>query len=167
MEGSGGALWRQLYRDLLRAAPRAVSGNRPLTKILVSKIRQGFDEYRCTQQQVSHELLYRKGCNTLGILKLARELGSIERMLVSTVLEMYRKRLNSEIQPPPSRRRMKPLQKKAYDEAFIEYDRVISRIEQELEIILPRDRCNRSLEWIPPIRNLHKGDPLLPPEKHK
>ncbi|KAJ1940794.1 hypothetical protein FBU59_003700 [Linderina macrospora] len=155
------AQWRQLYRELLHAAPRTVSNNGPSSRILASKIRQGFTENTSTDNTHSDlSLLYTRGYNTLAFLKLARELGSVERKLVTSIVQVYKDRQAADVKPPIYRKKLQKHQKQVYDETFEEYDRVLESIERDLEIILPRDRFVRSLEWIPKLNNLHKGDPV-------
>ncbi|KAI9505632.1 hypothetical protein GGI25_004627 [Coemansia spiralis] len=159
---SEGIRWCMLlYRDLLRAAPRAISGNRQHAKILMQKIRQGFDENKNVQSEVEKEELCRRGNKTLGLLKLARELGSIERMLVDAIVNIYKKRQSAAVKPPVYRRRMQPLSSQTYEKTYVEYDKVISKIEQDLDVILPQDKCARSLNWIPSLKNLYKNDAAL------
>ncbi|KAJ1955306.1 hypothetical protein DL89DRAFT_291848 [Linderina pennispora] len=156
------AQWRQLYRELLRAAPRTVSNHRPTSRILATKIRQGFTENTSTDNTHSDlALLYTRGYNTLAFLKLARELGSVERKLVTSIVQVYKDRKAADEKPPIHKKKWQKHQKQVYDETFGEYDRVLESIERDLEIILPRDRFVRSLEWIPKLDNLHKGDPLV------
>ncbi|KAI8322303.1 hypothetical protein GQ54DRAFT_333336 [Martensiomyces pterosporus] len=157
------AEWRTLYRDLLRATPRATSGKSSTpVKVLMSKVRQGFDE-NSDPNHTDTELqsLYRRGHNTLVFLKLAHELGSVERKLVASILRMHKERRIVEEKPPLHKRKFLPHQKRIYDETYEEYDRTIENIERDLDIILPKDKFVRSLEWIPALKNLHRGDPIL------
>ncbi|KAJ2392589.1 hypothetical protein GGI05_002635 [Coemansia sp. RSA 2603] len=151
--------WRTLYRNLVRAAPGAVSGKRKATQATLAKIRQGFEENKnAAHTDRDRALLYERGHNTLIFLKLARELESVERHLVSAILAVQAHRRETEEKPPISRRRLQPLQRLVYSETFDEYDKAIASIESDLGVLLPRDRISPSLSWIPPLKNLHIGN---------
>ncbi|KAI7833409.1 hypothetical protein BX661DRAFT_196611 [Kickxella alabastrina] len=154
-----GAKWRTLYRELARAAPGVVSAKRQPTVAILGKIRQGFNENKsATHAADDLKSLYERGYNTLGFLKLARELDSVERRLATAVLDLHKQRRITEEKPPAYKRRLQPLQKRVYDETYAEYDRVVANIERDLNIILPRDKVSQSLEWIPLLKSLHRGD---------
>ncbi|KAJ1822111.1 hypothetical protein LPJ60_002196 [Coemansia sp. RSA 2675] len=128
----------------------------------MAKVRQGFQEKSERQLSGSEQAqLYRQGRNTLGFLKLACEPGSVERGVVDVVLRIHKERNAAEVKPGIRRRRLQALQMQAYDSAYRNYDTVISGIARELDIILPQDTHTRSLEWIPQLKRLHKGDPAL------
>ncbi|KAJ2779011.1 hypothetical protein H4R18_004246 [Coemansia javaensis] len=153
-----GARWRALHRSLLRAAPGAASGRRRDTSAIIRKIRQGFDEgRRAALSDAELAAVYRRGCNTLGFLKLARELGSVERAVVASILQMEARREATDEKPPAFKRRLQGLQAQEYAEAHVGVDRAVASIEQELDIILPRYTSRRSLEWIPRLRSLYGG----------
>ncbi|KAJ1963993.1 hypothetical protein GGI12_001713 [Dipsacomyces acuminosporus] len=128
----------------------------------MGKVRQGFEENK-DPKHTEDELhsLYKRGYNTLAFLKLAHELGSVERRLVASMLRMHKERKITDEKPPIYKRKFLPHQNRIYDETYNEYDRAIAGIERDLDIILPRDKFARSLEWIPPLKNLHRGDPIL------
>ncbi|KAJ2087837.1 hypothetical protein GGI16_006409 [Coemansia sp. S142-1] len=156
------AEWRALYRRIIRAVPRITLGKRTPTAIAMAKVRQGFQEKREHQLSESERArLYRQGWNTLGFLKLARELGSIEREVVNAILRVHRGRSAAEEKPGIKRRRLQPLQVQVYDSSYSNYDKTIANIARDLDIVLPQDTLTRSLEWIPLLRRLHKGDPAL------
>ncbi|KAJ2804024.1 hypothetical protein H4S07_004326 [Coemansia furcata] len=128
----------------------------------MAKVRQGFQERR--KQPLSESeiaILYRQGWNTLGFLKLARELGSIEREVVNTILRVHRERSAAEEKPGTKRRRLQPLQMQTYDLSYNSYDETIANIARDLDIVLPQDTLTRSLDWIPRLKRLHRGDPAL------
>lgn len=149
--------WLSLYRSLLRAVPRATSAHPKRTRAAIGKVRQGFEGNKLTNPtRAELEALYRKGYNTLGFLKLARELGSIERQLVTAILDMQSFRQQADEKPPVIRRKLQPLQRKIYENYYAEYDRAIANIERDLDIVLPHDKITRTLEWIPSLPNLYK-----------
>ncbi|KAJ2139215.1 hypothetical protein IW139_001110 [Coemansia sp. RSA 353] len=151
--------WRTLYRCLLRAAPRVVSGNKKQARIIAATIRQGFDEspkYGSTEHGPA--ALYRKGYNTLGFLKLARELGSVERQLVTSILQIQVERQASDIKPVTYRRKLKPQQERLQSEAYDKLDWAIFNIAHDLDIILPPYQTQRTLEWIPQLKHLYRND---------
>ncbi|KAJ2861819.1 hypothetical protein GGH94_004653 [Coemansia aciculifera] len=156
------AEWRALYRRIVRAVPRITLGKRTPTAIAMAKVRQGFQMKRDHQLSESERArLYRQGWNTLGFLKLARELGSVERGVVSAILRVHRERSAAEEKPGTKRRRLQPQQVQAYDSSYNNYDEAIANIALDLDIVLPQDTLTRSLEWIPLLKRLHKGDPAL------
>ncbi|KAJ2493225.1 hypothetical protein IWW37_000688 [Coemansia sp. RSA 2050] len=146
----------------MRAVPRITLGKRTPTAIAMAKVRQGFQEKREQQLSESEQArLYRQGWNTLGFLKLARELGSVERRVVDAVLHIHKERKAAEVKPGIKKRRLQTLQMQAYDASFRNYDAAIAGIARDLDIILPQDTLTRSLKWIPQLKRLHKGDPAL------
>ncbi|KAJ2704359.1 hypothetical protein FB645_003364 [Coemansia sp. IMI 203386] len=150
--------WRTLYRELIRAAPGAVSGRLQPTKIILAKIRQGFEQNSCAQPSADSIMsLYKRGYNTLGFLKLARELESVERKLVTTIIDMQEKQKIAKIKPLTHKRKLLPLQKTVYDREYAEYESLISSIERDLCIILPKDQTAPSLDWIPRLDNLYNS----------
>ncbi|KAJ1647593.1 hypothetical protein J3B02_002881 [Coemansia erecta] len=149
--------WRTLYRELVRAAPGAVSGKLKPTRVILAKIRQGFEQNKCMELSNDGLLsLYERGYNTLGFLKLARELESVERKLVTTIITMQEKRRIAKLKPLAHKRMLMPLQKAVHDREYADYESLISNIERDLCIILPRDQVAPSLDWIPRLKNLHK-----------
>ncbi|KAJ2334684.1 hypothetical protein GGI00_001738 [Coemansia sp. RSA 2681] len=157
---SADAEWRVLYRRIMRAVPRITSGKRAPAAIAMAKIRQGFQERQGQQlTENEREKLYRRGWNTLEFLKLARELGSVERGIVDAVLCVHRERAAAEEKPGTKRRRLQSLQAQAYSSAYEEYDKIIASIARDLDIILPHDTFARSLQWIPRLNRLHKITP--------
>ncbi|KAJ2902904.1 hypothetical protein GGI21_004498 [Coemansia aciculifera] len=151
--------WRALYRQIMRAVPGVTSGKSTPTKVAMAKIRQGFQANRGRQLTESErDKLYRQGWNTLGFLKLARELGSVERSIVDAVLCIYNERAAAEEKPGTKKRRLQPLQAQTYGSTYDNYDKTIANIARDLDIILPHDTFTRSLQWIPRLKNLHKGD---------
>ncbi|KAJ2161489.1 hypothetical protein GGF46_001428 [Coemansia sp. RSA 552] len=137
------AQWRTLYWELLRAAPRTVSGNRKQTQILVGIIRQGSGEMR----RVIHAgeaaaAQYQRGCNTLGFLKLARELGSVERQVVASLLKTHAERALAERR---TSRAPESVESLTYDG----FDRAVAGLARDLDIVIPKYKPSVSLEWIP------------------
>ncbi|KAJ2748995.1 hypothetical protein IWQ56_007324, partial [Coemansia nantahalensis] len=109
-------------------------------------IRQGFDEHRCaTYTDSEHATLYRRGCNTLGFLKLARELGSVERRVVSNILSMQAYRQSADSKPPTHKRRLQGIQAAAYADAYAGFDRALAGAAEDLDVILPAYAFKRSL----------------------
>ncbi|KAJ2828585.1 hypothetical protein IWW50_001303 [Coemansia erecta] len=151
--------WRTLYRCLLRAAPRVVSGSNKQARAVADIIRHGFDQNMNTKHP-DHELaaLYKRGYNTLGFLKLARELGSVERRIVTSILQVQAERRLAEAKTPTSRRKLQPLQHKAYAESYEKFDAALANMARDLDIIMPQYQSKRSLEWIPRLNRLYKND---------
>ncbi|KAJ2743689.1 hypothetical protein GGI20_003547 [Coemansia sp. BCRC 34301] len=157
---SSNAEWRALYRQIMRTVPRITLGKSAPTRIAIAKIRQGFQESQ-GQQLTESELarLFRQGWNTLGFLKLSRELGSVERGIIEVILTVHKERGAAEEKPGTKRRRLQPLQMQAYNSAYQDYDKAVANIARDLDIILPPDTFTRSLQWIPRLHRLHKSDP--------
>ncbi|KAJ1820164.1 hypothetical protein LPJ56_003499, partial [Coemansia sp. RSA 2599] len=97
-----------------------------------------------------------RGYNTLGFLKLARELESVERKLVTTIIDMQEKRRVANAKPLAYKRMLFPLQRAVNDREYEGYETLVSNIERDLGIILPKDQIAPSLDWIPPLKNLHR-----------
>ncbi|KAJ2003048.1 hypothetical protein GGI04_003107 [Coemansia thaxteri] len=153
---SDSAKWRALYRGIVRAVPMATLGKHALARVALAKVRQGFQESRELQITLSEQSrLYRQGWNTVGFLKLARELGSVERRIVDSILQTYQERCAAEEKPRTKKRHLQPPQAHAYDETFAEYDRIVAKVARDLDIVLPRDVPTRSLDWIPQLKGLN------------
>ncbi|KAJ2711086.1 hypothetical protein H4R19_003421 [Coemansia spiralis] len=119
-------------------------------------IRRGFDENKCaTHTEAELGALYRRGCNTLQFLRLAGELESVERCVVANILAMQAHRQSADVKPPTFKRRLRGIQATAYAEAYAGFDRALAGAAEDLDIILPAYSSQRSLEWIPRLRNLH------------
>ncbi|KAJ2367121.1 hypothetical protein H4S01_002335 [Coemansia sp. RSA 2610] len=102
--------------------------------------------------------LYRQGHNTLGFLKLARELGSMERRVVSSIMYLEAERDASDKKPPLFKRKFSPLQQRVHLETQGSFDQAVANLARDLDIILPPYQTKRSLEWIPRLNHLYKND---------
>ncbi|KAJ2455436.1 Cytoplasmic GTPase/eEF2-like protein (ribosomal biogenesis) [Coemansia sp. RSA 2336] len=151
-----------LYRHLLRAAPRVVSGHRKQSLAIAKKIRQGFMEnQKADHSPADLERLYRQGHNTLAFLKLARELGSLERRIIESILEVDLRRRTFDEKPPLPKRKLQPIAHRVFSESFDTFDLAVANLARDADIILPPYRVERSLDWIPPLKHLYKSYPKV------
>ncbi|KAJ1867013.1 Cytoplasmic GTPase/eEF2-like protein (ribosomal biogenesis) [Coemansia sp. RSA 989] len=143
-------------------APRVVSGNRKQSLAIAKKIRRGFvDNQKTDHSPADLERLYRQGHNTLAFLKLARELGSLERRIIESILEMDLRRKTFDEKPPSPKRKLQPIARRVFNESFDTFDLAVANLARDADIILPIYRVERSLDWIPPLKHLYKNDPKM------